>query len=178
MTAFVALLRSVNLAKTSRMTMADLRAAVAGLGLAEVRTIAHTGNILFEADGGAAALEQAIHAAIEEAFGFNTEVFVRDAAGFAALIEHNPFPDYARADPAHLLAMVMRQAPPAEAVAAARAAIVGREEIAAVGADVYLWYPDAIGPSKFTGALIERRLGAPGTTRNWNTVLKIAAAFD
>ena len=178
MTAFVALLRSVNLAKTSRMKMADLVAAMAGLGLGEVRTVAHTGNILFEADQPIPALEDDIHAAIETAFGFDTWVFVRDAAVFAALIAHNPFPDYAKADPAHMLAMVMRKAPPAEAVAAARDAIVGREEIAAVGADVYLWYPDAIGTSKFTGALIERRLGALGTTRNWNTVLKIAAALD
>jgi uncharacterized protein (DUF1697 family) len=174
---FVALLRSVNLAKTSRMKMADLVTAVAGLPLDGVRTIAHTGNILFEADAAIPALEQDIHAAIEKAFGFNTEVFVRDAPGFAALIESNPFPEYAKADPAHLVAMVMRQAPPPEGVAAARAAIVGREEIAAVGADVYLWYPDSIGTSKFTGALIERRLGALGTARNWNTILKIAAAL-
>jgi uncharacterized protein (DUF1697 family) len=177
MTAFVALLRSVNLAKTSRMTMADLRAAVDGLQLRAARTIAHTGNILFEADAAIPALEKGIHDAITKAFGFNTEVFVRDAAGFRALVEHNPFPEHAKADPAHLVAMVMRKAPPAEAVAAARAAIVGREEIAAVGADVYLWYPDGIGTSKFSGGLIERRLGQLGTTRNWNTVLKIAAAF-
>jgi uncharacterized protein (DUF1697 family) len=174
---FVALLRSVNLARTSRMTMADLRAAVAGLDLRNVRTLAHTGNILFEANAAVPSLERDIHAAIGRAFGFDTEVFVRDAAGFAALIANNPFPEHAKADPAHLLAMVMRQAPGGEAIAAARAAIVGREEIAAVGPDVYVWYPDAIGPSKFTGALIERRLGALGTTRNWNTVLKIAAAF-
>ena len=177
MTAFVALLRSVNLAKTSRMKMADLCDAVAGLKLADVRTVAHTGNILFAADAPIAALEQDIPAAIEQTFSFNTEVFVRDAAAFAALIANNPFPQNARDDPAHLLAMVLRQPPTEQALDAARAAIPGREEIAAVGADVYLWYPDAIGPSKFTSGLIERRLSQLGTTRNWNTILKIAAAF-
>jgi uncharacterized protein (DUF1697 family) len=37
-------------------------------------------------------------------------------------------------------------------------------------------YPDGIGTSKLTNAIIERKLGMNGTARNWNTVLKLAAA--
>jgi uncharacterized protein (DUF1697 family) len=157
--------------------MDALRQVVEGLGLAQVRTVAHTGNILFEANAAVPDLERDLHAAIEGAFGFSTEVFVRDAAGIGALVAANPFPAYAEQDPAHLIAMVMRQAPAAEALEAARAAIVGREEIAAVGPNVYVWYPDSIGTSKFTSGLIERRLRQLGTARNWNTVLKIAEAL-
>jgi uncharacterized protein (DUF1697 family) len=36
-------------------------------------------------------------------------------------------------------------------------------------------YPDGIGASRLTTALIERTLGTAGTGRNWNTVLKLAA---
>lgn len=34
-------------------------------------------------------------------------------------------------------------------------------------------YPDGIGRSKLTTALIEAKLGTRGTGRNWNTVLKL-----
>jgi uncharacterized protein (DUF1697 family) len=34
-------------------------------------------------------------------------------------------------------------------------------------------YPDGIGRSNLTGALIEKKLGTRGTARNWNTVLKL-----
>jgi len=36
-------------------------------------------------------------------------------------------------------------------------------------------YPDGIGRSRLTSAVIENKLGTRGTARNWNTVLKLAA---
>jgi uncharacterized protein (DUF1697 family) len=64
-------------------------------------------------------------------------------------------------------------------IADLRAAIVGHERIEAIGRDLFIVYPDGVGRSKLTTALIERKLGARrGTGRNWNTVLKIAAALD
>ena len=43
------------------------------------------------------------------------------------------------------------------------------------GREAYFTYPDGIGDSKLTIAVIERKLGARGTARNWNTVLKLGA---
>ena len=60
-------------------------------------------------------------------------------------------------------------------VKALRAAIRGRETIEAVGKQLYVVYPDGVGQSKLTHALIERHLGTRATGRNWNTVLKLAA---
>jgi len=56
-------------------------------------------------------------------------------------------------------------------------AIVGRETVKLVGQVLYLVYPDGIGESKLTAALIEKKLGVAGTARNWNTALKLAAAL-
>jgi uncharacterized protein (DUF1697 family) len=36
-------------------------------------------------------------------------------------------------------------------------------------------YPDGIGTSRLTNALIEKRLGTRDTARTWNTVLKLDA---
>ncbi len=56
-----------------------------------------------------------------------------------------------------------------------RSCVRGRESMVADGRCLYLVYPDGIGRSKLTNALIEHKLGVQGTGRNWNTVLKILA---
>jgi uncharacterized protein (DUF1697 family) len=173
--AAVALLRGVNLAGANRVSMADLRGVFEGLGLADVRTVLQSGNVVFEAsDRGAAALETAAEQALAGRLGLRTEVFVRTAHEWAAMIADNPFADAARQDPAHLVAMVLKAAPPATAPAALAGAIVGRERVKIVGRAAFIVYPDGIGDSRFTGARLDRALGVRGTGRNWNTVLKLA----
>jgi uncharacterized protein (DUF1697 family) len=58
-----------------------------------------------------------------------------------------------------------------------QAAIRGPEMVRSVGRQLYVAYPEGIGRSRLTGSLIERRLGTRGTGRNWNTVVKLAAAL-
>lgn len=173
---YVALLRSVNLGP-NRLKMVDLREAFENGGFKDPKTIVQTGNVVFESAKAADKLETELEAMLHERFGYGTKVFVRSAAHMRALVEANPFPDMARDDPAHLVAMVMRRAPTPEQVETLRTRIVGREEIVAAGSDVYLRYPDNIGNSKLTSAVVERRLGSSGTARNWNTVLKVVAGF-
>ena len=54
-------------------------------------------------------------------------------------------------------------------------AIKGRERVRVAGRHAWLVYPDGVGRSKLTTAIIEAKLGARGTARNWNTVLKLRA---
>lgn len=44
------------------------------------------------------------------------------------------------------------------------------------GKQAYIVYPDGIGRSRITNALVERKLGSRGTGRNWNTVALSRAA--
>ena len=71
--------------------------------------------------------------------------------------------------------MCLKKAPGASGVRALQAAITGRETMKAKGAHAYLYYPDGVGRSRLTTALIEKHLETRGTGRNWNTVLKLAA---
>jgi uncharacterized protein (DUF1697 family) len=41
------------------------------------------------------------------------------------------------------------------------------------GRHAYIVYPNGIGRSRLTNALIEKKLRTRGTGRNWNTVLKL-----
>ena len=175
MTVQIALLRAVNVGGHGRIAMAELRALFAELGLANAQTLLQTGNVVFHGDGrGAAALEAAIARAVAGRFGLRTDVFVRSAAQWARILAANPFTAEAAQDPGRLVLMTLAKTPDGPAVDALRASIAGPERVHAQGAQLYISYPDGIGRSKLTGAIIESRLGTRGTGRNWNTVLKLA----
>jgi uncharacterized protein (DUF1697 family) len=176
MPAYVALLRAVNLPSHNKVGMADLRGVAEGLGFEDVRTLLASGNLVFRGDAGATAkLEAALRAEAKKRLGLDTDFFVRTAKEWDGIIAENAFPDYARLDPGHLVVLVLQGKPGPKAQAALRDAIVGREEVRVAGRHAYITYPDGIGTSKLTTALIDRKLGTRGTARNWNTVLKLAA---
>lgn len=175
MSAYIALLRAVNVGG-AKVAMAELRALAEAIGLARPRTLLNSGNLVFEADGAADALEARLEAGIEARFGGPVPVLVRSAEAWDALMAANPYPDEAKADPAHLLVMPLKAAPTPDREAALTAAIKGRERARVVGDVAWLVYPDGIGDSKLTIQVIERHLGTVGTARNWNTVVKLAAA--
>ena len=175
MTVFIALLRAVNVGGKGKLAMADLRAMAGEMGLAAPQTLLQSGNLVFSAKGKAAELESALEAETARRFGVKTSFLIRTAAGWDALIAANPFPEEARDDPSHMVAMPLRHAPAADALQALRETIRGREKAEVAGRTLYLVYPDGIGTSKLTIAIIERKLGTIGTGRNWNTVLKLKA---
>jgi uncharacterized protein (DUF1697 family) len=156
--------------------MADLRAALIDLGCDRPQSLLQSGNVVFDAVASRpAGLETTIAAELARRLRLNTAVFVRTAAEWRDLIAVNPCPEAAKRDASRLLLMVLRDAPSAAEVASLRKAVKGREQVHVVGRQAYLVYPDGIGRSRLTNALLERHLGSPGTARNWNTVLKLAA---
>ncbi|HZP76793.1 MAG TPA: DUF1697 domain-containing protein [Pseudolabrys sp.] len=178
MTCYVAFLRAVNVGGKT-LPMATLRDYAQALGLGNPRTLLQSGNLVFTADGTTVAkLEALLEARAEKRLGSKIECMVRSARELAAIIAKNPFPAEAKRDPAHLLVMVLKDKPGAAAVTALRAAIKGRETVAAAGRELYIVYPDGIGRSKLTVALIEKTLARRGTGRNWNTLLKLATLTE
>jgi uncharacterized protein (DUF1697 family) len=176
MTVQIALLRAVNVAAHGRLAMADLRKLMEDMGLAQVRTLLQTGNVVFEsARQSGAALERTLETAAAKTLALQTDFFVRTAKEWAEVVAANPFPDEAERDPGHLVVMALKKAPDPKGVKELQAAIKGREVVRAKGNQLYIVYPDGIGRSKLTNGLIERKLGTRGTGRNWNTVLKLAA---
>ena len=91
------------------------------------------------------------------------------------MVEKNPFPDEAERTPGRLIVMFLKHSPNPSGLKALRDAIRGPEVVEIVGKQAYIVYPDGIGRSRLTNAVIEGKLGTRSTGRNWNTVLKIAA---
>jgi uncharacterized protein (DUF1697 family) len=173
-TPVAVLLRAVNLAGR-RLAMAEFRSALETLGHPGAQTVVATGNAVIQAKAADAALEEKLEAGLGREPGQVTDVFVRDGAQLAAIVKANPFPKMAEDDPSHLVVVFLKGEPDAEAIEALKGKIRGPEEVAAGLGCLYASYPDDIGHSKLTAAVIERTLKLRGTARNWNTVLKLAA---
>ncbi len=176
MPQYVAVLRAINLGAHNRIAMAELRSMCGTINLDNPRTLLVSGNLVFESRlTSSETLERLLEDASTKQLGVTTDYFVRSAKEWHAAIDANPFPAEARADPARLVMMCLRDAPSAAQVKALEAAIKGRETVRARGKQAYFVYPDGQGRSKLTIAMIENALGTRGTARNWNTVLKLGA---
>lgn len=179
MPSFIALLRAVNLGSHNKVSMADLKALLAELGMANPQSLLQSGNLIFESPARATApLENLLEAAAARKLGLQTDFFVRTGAEWQQVIADNPFPAEAKLDPGHTVLMCLKAAPPPAAVKALRDAIKGREVVQVKARHAYFLYPDGMGTSKLTLALIEKKLGTTGTARNWNTVLKLGALTE
>jgi uncharacterized protein (DUF1697 family) len=171
----IAFLRAVNVGGNAKLPMAELRRVAENAKLGSVSTILQSGNLVFTTSTRPPATEKVLEAACAKAFGLKTDVFVRTSSEIEEVIAQNPFPEMARDDPAHLVVLVMRGAPVERSFKALQSAIVGREIVRGAGRHAYVTFPDGIGTSKLSLALVERHLGIAGTMRNWNTIRKLAA---
>ncbi|MBM2812150.1 MAG: hypothetical protein HW416_2909 [Chloroflexi bacterium] len=174
---YVALLRGINVGGHAQVAMADLRNLLTGLGFGDVRSLLQSGNLVFRSDAQPGAnIERLLEREAASRLDLRTDFLVRTADEWTKVVSSNPFAEIAERDPSHLVVMFLKAAPDEAAVDALRAAVVGREEVRAVGSQAYVTYPDGIGRSRLTIAVIESKLGTRGTGRNWNTVLKLADA--
>ncbi len=174
MMTYVALLRGINVGGYKQVAMADLRDLLARLGLLDPRSLLQSGNLVFRTDARSGAqLERSLEVEAARRLALQTDFFVRSAAEWKAVVAANPFPEEAARDPGHLIAMFVKDSPPAGDIDALRTAITGPEFVQAGGRQLYILYPAGIGRSRLTNALIEKKLKTRCTGRNWNTVLKL-----
>jgi uncharacterized protein (DUF1697 family) len=176
MTIYVSMLRAVNVGGSSRIKMEALRAVYESLGLADVRTLLQSGNVLFRSSlTDRQQLVKRIMQEIERQLDLEVEVILRTLEEVASIVERGPVLS-PRADGNKLLVMFLESVPDA----AAQAALLKwhkskemKEMIEMRGPEIYLYYPDGIGRSKLTSAVIEDKLDTAGTARNWNTLTKL-----
>ena len=91
MTAFVALLRGINVGGNNPVAMSELAQSFRDAGYGNVRTHGQSGNVLFEAEReGGPALESAVERMLEERFGMPVLVVIRSRDQLAATVAAAP----------------------------------------------------------------------------------------
>ncbi|MER8813450.1 DUF1697 domain-containing protein [Mesorhizobium sp. M0965] len=174
MRTYVALLYSIILGEGRRVVMSDLKAMAEGLGLNNPRTLVATGNLVFEAqETELAALEQRLEAAFAKTFGRHVDIIVRRADGWLRLAAGNPFPAESAKAADQVAVRVMRAPVSPDAVSALQAYIGRNEKLQAVGGDIWIVFSRETPSSRLLAAVSHKRLGI-GTSRNWNTVRRLA----
>src|SRR5258708_1762030 len=106
MTAQIALLRAINVGGI-KVSMADLRALLADLGLQDAQTLLNSGNAVFRSKNKTgAAVEEFLETESAQRAGSQTDFFVRSVEEWKSIIALNPFTEEAKRDPGHLLIVV------------------------------------------------------------------------
>jgi uncharacterized protein (DUF1697 family) len=169
----IALFRGINVGKAKRVSMADLRAIVEGLGYGDVRTLLNSGNVVFSAGAVRGDHAERIERAMTTRLKLSARVTVLTAAELAAAVGKNPLQDVA-GDPSRMLVAVLRD--PADG---ARLRDLAKQDWKpnrlVLGRRVaYLWCATGILESKLMQA-VGRALGDGVTMRNWTTMTKLLA---
>ena len=170
-TAWVVLLRGVNVGGSRRVTSADLREAAAAAGLTGARTYANSGNLVAVGAADDADVAERVAAALAEQFGGDLRAVALTADRAAAVLAADPFPDSVADHPSHVQVHLAPE--PVDADTLARLVEDRPERVAVVDGVLYMDYVVGIGRSKLTPALVDRAAGTWTTARNWNTLTRL-----
>lgn len=180
MTAYVVLLRGVNLGPHRRVPSSTLREAAEAAGLADARTHLASGNLVVTTGTSGARSEadvaRLVHDGLAERLDLDVPAVALALDRLTAVVAANPFPDAAREDPAHLLVLVplgTLGTDGAEGLAALALAHPGRERLAVAEGVVFVHHVDGIGRSRLTTDVLDRAAGSPLTGRNWTTTTRL-----
>ncbi|MBI0582901.1 MAG: DUF1697 domain-containing protein [Methanomassiliicoccus sp.] len=177
MTIYYALLRGINVGRSNRIKMADLKEILADIGLTRTQTYIQSGNVIFESNEDEGPLREKIERTVEEMFGFSTTVVLRTAAEVRKLIADCPFsPEAIReagsSSPVEVLYVALLVNPPQpESRKILDMRREKEEEYRIAGRDIFLLLPNGIRRSRLVSNL--DRLGVPSTIRNWKTLRKL-----
>jgi uncharacterized protein (DUF1697 family) len=175
MATYIALLRGINVGGHKIIKMDQLRRSFEALGFKNVRTYVQSGNVIFEA---AKRSPQKMVAAIErrilDEYGFEVVVIVRTAEEMSRAIEKNPFLREDGIDRTKLHVTFLSHVPARDVLSKLDAVDAGKERFCCLDSEMYLHLPNGAGESKLSITLFERVLSVSATSRNWNTVNKLA----
>lgn len=164
MTAYIALLRAVNVGGTGKLPMTELKTMCEAAGFTKVKTYIASGNVVFLSKLTEAKVKAALETALAAYAGKHVGVAIRTAAEMAAVLAANPFP---KAAPNRTVAIFLDNAPPTNALEAATGQ---KDEEMRLGLrEIYVHYGEGMADSK-----LKIPAAKTGTARNINTIAKLA----
>ncbi len=178
MKAFVALPRSINTGKR-KVLKEDLLGVAADLRFATAKTYLASGNLLLWGEHkGGETLEAELEDALEKRMGLRTDFMVRSPADVRRIVDGNPFKAEAQDHPSHVIVNFLKAPLPDGDEEILRAANTGPERFVVAARELYLDFPISMADSLLDRDWKKTKRNPVGTTRNWNTVLKLAEMLE
>jgi uncharacterized protein (DUF1697 family) len=167
----IALIRGINVGRAKRVAMAALRDALVRRGLARVETLLNSGNVVFDAADGVDAAA-VVRAALAVDLGVVAGVAVLRGAGLADIVAGNLLGEVA--DASRLLVTVYAEAGDRARFMPLAAREWAPDRLLVGDGAVYAWCEAGAIASPLAQA-VSRAMGPACTTRNWATLMKLAA---
>jgi uncharacterized protein (DUF1697 family) len=153
MIKYVVFLRGINVGG-KMLSMEKLRLMLEKMGYTDVKTLLNSGNVILESNEKKDVLASRIEKEIEKVFGLSVDVLIRSMGEIQKLVTDNPFKDIVMTPGTRLYVTFLSRSP---------------------------WIRTSVltlsDNNKTTDMMkdLEKEFGKKITTRNWNTVVKIAA---
>jgi uncharacterized protein (DUF1697 family) len=149
-----------------------------GLGFDDVRAVISSGNVLFAADGTAAALERRIETALLEHLGAPCTTILRSRRQIDLLLRSGVFDGREDVPTARWNVTFLKRAPKGRPADVDLDCGPGARVVATSRQAVFTEYDSTREPVPDVMRVLERVYGKAITTRTWQTVERIARAFD
>lgn len=168
MKTHILLLRGVMPTGRNRVPMAQLREVLAADGFGNVRTYIASGNALVDSELSAQEIEERVHELIKTHIGPDLAVVARTGTQLKKVLDGNPF--RIGHDLARVFFVLFTRTPPPEKVKDLQAQDFAPEKLVIQKNAAYMYIPGTYGRNRLSNNYLERKLGVPATTRNFNTL--------
>lgn len=174
---YVAFLRGINVGGNKKVPMEDLRKAFADMGFPNAKTLLNTGNVVFESnETNHTKIKQIIEDQLENTFGWRIDVFLRTQESLQKCVSDNPFKNIVITKDTRLYVTFL----PDETVSSLKIPYVSENnlfEILTIKDNALFSVLTILqdGDSLKLMDMIGKNFGKQITTRNWNTINKLAS---
>lgn len=171
MKIYSALLRGINVGGHKKVPMAELRELLTKSGLDNVQTYIQSGNVIFQSnESDKRILEDLIHNAIKNHFGFEVPVLVRTKGDLQRIFDNCPFSEEKKTNSYFTM---MSVAPDKDLITEASQKNYRDEEYVILNDCIYFYCANGYGRAKFNLNFFERKLKVDATSRNYKTMVKL-----
>jgi uncharacterized protein (DUF1697 family) len=167
-------LRGINVGGAKKVPMAELRAMFESLGFENVKTLQNAGNAVFETKTSRAGLIPLIEKTFTATFGFESQIKLRTFAQIEQMIALDPFKTIKTGKDVRLYVTFLRGKSKSR-LPLPHTSETGIQILRKTDSEVFTALNLKTAHTLEAMAMIEKEFGKDVTTRNWNTILKIAA---
>jgi uncharacterized protein (DUF1697 family) len=155
--------------------MADLCKVFEKAGCRDAKSVGHAGNLLWTQPAGKVPREK-LRALLGRRLGESPELMVRSARDMRRIIAAEPFGPLTSDKAIKLYVVFLSRKPKQVPPLPQRLEKEALELVAVIGREAYVVSRKKPGTVMygFPNQFVEKALGVPATSRNWNTVVKIA----
>lgn len=170
MKTYIALLKGINVGGHKKVPMAELRDLLTKSGFQNVQTYIQSGNVIFKSSEEANDIEGKISNLISDHFGFDVSVIVKTNPELQLILDSCPF-ENGKKEKSYFI--MLNKMPDAKMIDEVNKISYENEEIIIKNNCLYFYSSKGFGQSKFNMNTYERKLKVIGTSRNYNTMVKL-----